>query len=295
MNLNPKFYVVLLNHNNYDYTKDCIDSLQTCTYANIKILVVDDCSSDRSIDNLLFDYPDVEFIQNIENLHYCKSFNVGIRHALSNGADYIFLVNNDTKDFSANYFEVVLSEFKSDYSIGMVGSKCIDYVGGVRRDEKASIRFGLSMDTPTEGYVIKADVFRKIGGLNEFLIIYMEDLDFIVRMRSAGFKTKINTDISFAHMGGVATSKRPYYSTYLRTRNIVLFARKIKRLDSRSKFWMMNEIRANLMVTIVTSLRLCIRFELRKSLGLSMGLFTGIISGSFIDLEKAWSQENCVL
>lgn len=295
MNSNPKFYVVLLNHNNYDYTKDCINSLQKCTYSNIKILVVDDCSSDRSIDNLLLDYPDIEFIQNIENLHYCKSFNVGIRHALSNGADYIFLVNNDTKDFSANYFEVVLSEFLADDSLGMVGSKCIDYIGGVRRDATASIRFGLIMDTPTEGYVIKADVFRKIGGLNEFLIIYMEDLDFIVRMRYAGFKTKINTDISFAHMGGVATSKRPYYSTYLRTRNIVLFARKMKRLDKRSRFWMINEIRANLMVTIKTTVSLSIRGDFRRSIGLSMGLFKGIIFGSFIDFTKAWSQENCVL
>lgn len=295
MSLNPKIYVVLLNHNNYEYTKDCINSLRGCSYPNLNILVVDDFSSDRAIDSLLNDFPGIEFIQNTANLHYCKSFNVGIRHALCHGADYIFLVNNDTKDFSSDYFEVVLSEFDSEKSIGMVGSKCIDFVGGVRRDATASIRFGLKMDTPTEGYVIKADVFRKIGGLNEFLIIYMEDLDFIVRMRLAGYKTKINTDISFAHMGGVATAKRPYYSTYLRTRNIVLFARKIKRLNGHSSFWMINQIRSNLMVTIKTALRLSIRFEFRRSMGLLMGLFNGILFGSFIAYSAAWSEKNCEL
>ena len=58
---------------------------------------------------------------------------------------------------------------------------------------------------------------------------------------------------------------------------------------------MINEIRANLMVTIKTTVSLSIRGDFRRSIGLSMGLFKGIIFGSFIDFTKAWSQENCVL
>ena len=120
-NNDPLFYVILLNYNNYKYTKGCIESLLDLSYPNFKILVIDDCSSEREIDNLSKDFPTVLFHQNNENKHYCKSFNVGIRIAIRNRADYIFLVNNDTKDFSQNYFEVILNRFKSNKNIGMVG------------------------------------------------------------------------------------------------------------------------------------------------------------------------------
>lgn len=295
MTLNPKFYVVLLNHNNYGYTKDCIVSLQRCTYKNLAILVVDDFSSDRSIEQIHADCSEIEFIQNERNLHYCKSFNVGIRHALSHGADYVFLVNNDTKDFSSNFFEVILSEFMQDELIGMVGSKCIDYAGGVRRDDTPSIRFGLTMDTPTEGYVIKSSVFEKIGGLNEYLIIYMEDLDFILRMREAGFRTKINTSISFAHMGGVATSKRPFYSTYLRTRNVVLFARKVAEYDNRSLLWVINEVRANITSSVLMALRVLMKGKLSFMWALFRGVLKGLWEGFTTPYAVAWSPKNVSL
>ena len=292
---NPKFYVVLLNHNNYDYTKDCINSLRSCSYPNVNILVVDDFSTDRDIDSLLDDFSDIEFVQNAENLHYCKSFNVGIRHALSHGADYIFLVNNDTKDFSVDYFEVILSEFLRDPSVGMVGSKCIDYTGGVRRDDKPSIRFGLTMDTPMEGYVIKAAVFEKIGGLNEYLIIYMEDLDFILRMREVGYSTKINTSISFAHMGGVATSKRPFYSTYLRTRNVVFFARKVAVHDKRSSLWMLNQVRSNISTTMLVSLQSLLKGDLLRFSNLTRGVVKGLHEGFTTPYPVVWSDKNVSL
>jgi GT2 family glycosyltransferase len=292
-NNDPLFYVILLNYNNYKYTKGCIESLLDLSYPNFKILVIDDCSSEREIDNLSKDFPTVLFHQNNENKHYCKSFNVGIRIAIRNRADYIFLVNNDTKDFSQNYFEVILNRFKSNKNIGMVGSKCIDYDGDIRRDENSSNRFGIEMDTPTEGYVIKTSVFEKIGLLNEFLIIYMEDLDFIARMRAAGYKTAIDTSISFAHLGGVSTSKEPYKYTFLRVRNIVLFARKMG-LD-KNLVWTLNQIRANIKSHFKITIKNLIKGNFYISFQIIKGVYNGIKTGYNLKLDMVWNEKHFLL
>ena len=290
MTNNPLFYIITLNHNNYDYTKDCLSSLSKLSYNNFKILVVDDKSTNNDINKLQFDFPKAELIRNDKNLHYCKSFNVGIRHALKNDADYIFLVNNDTKDFTTNYLENILETFNTDEKLGLVGSKCVDYEGGIRRDSKVSHRFGIIMDTPTEGYVIKRDVFEKIGGLNEFLVIYMEDLDFITRMREIGYKTKINTSISFSHYGGATTSKRPYYSTYLRVRNIVLFSRKLG--YNKNIFWILNQIRANIKIHFHQILSSLYNKEIKRSSQLLKGIFKGLYDGFLIKSKIVWADEN---
>lgn len=287
---NPLFYIITLNHNNYSYTEECLKSLRNLTYDNFKILVVDDKSSDNQIDNLKIDFQEVELIRNKTNLHYCKSFNVGIRYALENKADYIFLVNNDTKDFSRNYLEIILQNFETDDKIGMVGSKCIDFQGGIRRDENASNRFGILMDTPTEGYVIKSSVFRKIGLLNEFLIIYMEDLDFINRMRLAGYKTKIDTSISFSHLGGVTTSKRPYKSTYLRVRNISLFARKMGK--NKNRIWVLNEVRGNIKSHFKQIFISIGNLQFIKAFSIASGVTRGLFAGFTLDLEEVWDPDN---
>ena len=289
----PLFYVVLLNYNNYKYTKGCIESLLNLSYANYNILVIDDCSTEREIDNLNKDFPTVLFHQNIENKHYCKSFNVGTRIAIKNGADYIFLVNNDTKDFSQNFFEVILKKFRSDKNIGMVGSKCIDYDGDIRRDDKASYRFGIEMDTPTEGYVIKKSVFQKIGLLNEFLIIYMEDLDFISRMRSVGYKTAIDTSISFAHLGGVSTSKEPYKYTFLRVRNIVLFARKMG-LD-KNLIWIINQVRANIKSHFKITIKNFFKGNFYISFQIIKGVYKGLMVGCTLKLADVWNEKHMSL
>lgn len=287
MKKNPLFIIIILNYNNYYYTKNCLASLYNLSYSNYKIIVVDDCSKDDSVIRLKKDYPNTILIQNSKNLNYCASFNVGVKAALKRNAEYVFFVNNDTKKFSVNYLDAVLKTFESNEKVGMVGSKCYDYNGGVRRNEVASIRFGIRMDIPTEGYVIKREVFEKVGYFNERLKIYFEDLDFIVRMRNEGYETKINTEISFLHYGGGTTSKIVFISNYFRVRNMFLFTRKY--CSDRSFKWKYNEIKGNLGVHYFRLKKSLLKMELLKFIQLLSSILLGIIIGSFIPLKKIWN------
>ncbi|MDY6895442.1 MAG: glycosyltransferase family 2 protein [Thermotogota bacterium] len=225
-NESPLVYIVSANYNNFDLTSGLINSLNGLTYPNYRILIVDDYSTDGSGDKLYKTFPGVSLIKNEKNLNYCKSFNNGFREALKNGAEYVFIVNNDTSDFSPDYLEEILKAFNENASVGMVGTWCYDYDGGIRCDGTAKDRFGVPMETPTEGYIIKREVFEKIGLFDENLVIYYEDLDFIVRLRKAGYKTKTISSVSFAHLGGATVSKIPFKRNYYRVRNGIWFIRR---------------------------------------------------------------------
>lgn len=92
----PLVYVLVLNWNRKDETLACLSSLQKLDYPNHRLLVVDNGSEDGSPEAIRARYPKAELLANPENLGYAGGNNVGFRHALSKGADYVFVLNNDT-------------------------------------------------------------------------------------------------------------------------------------------------------------------------------------------------------
>jgi GT2 family glycosyltransferase len=288
MDQNPLVYIILLNYNNYNLTYECISSLKRLSYSNYRILVVDDSPFDTTIERLSVDFPDVKLIQNKKNLNYCISFNVGIRAALEKDAQFIFLVNNDTKNFSTNYIEQIIYTFNENPRIGLVGSRCYDYDGGVRLGDKPSIRFGIDFNVPTEGYVIKREVFDKIGLLNENLVIYFEDLDFIFRMKRAGYITKPNLSISFDHLGGGAVSKKVFSSNYYRIRNSILMTRKY--CGEYSIKWQIKEIKGNLGVHFRKLLSLTKNGQILLSFKTIFAIILGVSAGFLTPKLYIWKE-----
>jgi GT2 family glycosyltransferase len=289
MKKEPLIYIVILNYNNTKLTIDCLTSLYKLTYTNYKIIVVDDCSKDYTINGVLDIFPEVALIRNEKNINYCKSFNVGIREALKNNAQYIFMVNNDTKNFSHNYLEEIMATFNNNEKLGMVGSRCFDYQGGERRGQVASIRFGIEMNVPTEGYVIKREVFEKVGLLNEWLIIYFEDLDYIARIKEKGFDTDINLSISFDHLGGGTTSKVVFTSNYYRVRNLIMFTKKY--CSNRSLVVNLKEIIGNLGAhysKLIYSLK---GGEYIKAVKIVVAVLLGIMVGLITPVSVGWKEK----
>lgn len=92
----PLVYVVILNWNGWQDTLVCVRSLKRSDYTNLQIVVVDNNSQDESISRIRESYPDIALIETRRNLGFAGGNNVGIRFALDNGADYVFVLNNDT-------------------------------------------------------------------------------------------------------------------------------------------------------------------------------------------------------
>ena len=92
----PTVTVVVLNWNNLPDTIECLESLRAVTYPALRLLVVDNGSTDGSEAALRARFPGLELLQTGENLGFAGGNNAGIRRALEGGADHVLLLNNDT-------------------------------------------------------------------------------------------------------------------------------------------------------------------------------------------------------
>ena len=93
----PRVTIVILNWNGWQDTVPCVDSCLRATYPGLRLLLVDNGSTDGSEAILRERFPSVELLQTGENLGFAGGNNAGIRRALADGADLVLLLNNDTE------------------------------------------------------------------------------------------------------------------------------------------------------------------------------------------------------
>src|SRR6185295_5128576 len=95
--MTTQIYIVIPVHNRKTFTRDCLRSLENQTVANHhRIIIVDDGSQDGTDEMLSIEFPDVIVLSGNGNLFWTAAINLGIRHALSLGAEYVLTLNNDT-------------------------------------------------------------------------------------------------------------------------------------------------------------------------------------------------------
>lgn len=120
----PFIYVVLLNWRDYYDTKECVISLLKSTYGNLKIVVVDNNSQDNSAKLLQLDFPTIDLIENESNFGFSGGCNVGIKHALISGADFVLLLNNDCI-VEPDFLNSVLNTYFSHSKVGAITGKIL--------------------------------------------------------------------------------------------------------------------------------------------------------------------------
>jgi GT2 family glycosyltransferase len=280
----PLVYIVMANFNGYQATSGAIRSLVNLTYPNFKILVVDDCSKDDSGFQLEKDFPEISVIFAKRNGGLCCSYNLGAKEALKNGADYVFQVQNDTLGYSPNFLEKIIEEFNNNPKVGMVGSTIYDSHGGVRWNGCYKEKFGVQMNI-SEGLVIKKELYEKVGFFNERLVVYFEDIDYIIRLRNAGFETSSATSVSFVHTGQATFGREKFKPNYLRVRNVFLFMKQYCRRQTTK--WKLRTINENLRVHLNKMIPLIKRGDLRSFFRVGAAIFFGIIVG----LLLPWKEE----
>lgn len=101
-----KVTIVIPNYNGKHFMEPCLASLERQTCHDFKILVVDNASTDGSLEYMKENYPDIEVIALDKNYGFSKAVNVGIRHSRT---PYVILLNNDTTVDPHYVEEMVLS------------------------------------------------------------------------------------------------------------------------------------------------------------------------------------------
>lgn len=208
-NNSPIVYIIVLTWNGKKDTLECLSSLQRVSYPNTHIILVDNASTDRTIEAVRRDFPHAHCIRNERNLRYSGGNNVGMQYALTQGADYVLLLNNDTV-VDPPFLDHLIQTAESSELVGIVGPmiyyhnspKKIWFAGGIIRwwqgwIEHRGIREtnnGQYSTTEQTDYVtgccllVKRSVIEKIGFLDERYFMYGEDVDYCVRASRAGFK-----------------------------------------------------------------------------------------------------------
>ena len=122
----PSVAIIVLNWNGRDDTIACMYSLQKLTYKRYQLIVVDNGSSDDSVSAIRAEFPSVHVIETGANLGFAEGNNVGIRHALDQGANYVLLLNNDT-EVDEHLVDALVDAAESNADGGIFGPKIYYY------------------------------------------------------------------------------------------------------------------------------------------------------------------------
>ena len=124
--LPSEIFVVITNWNGKKLLRACLASLfENTSCLNCHVIVVDDGSVDGSVEMVELEFPDVKLIRNMKNQGFAKSNNIGIKYALTKGAQYILLLNSDIVIVGKEWLPVMINLIESDSSIGIVGCKLL--------------------------------------------------------------------------------------------------------------------------------------------------------------------------
>ena len=121
----PLVFIIVLNYNGQKYLEECLSSIKLQTYPNCKILVFDNASKDNSVSNINSAFPSVILLKSEKNLGFAEGNNEAIRFALNQGANYVFLLNNDTI-MEKDSIDKLVATGEGDDSIGVVGPAIFD-------------------------------------------------------------------------------------------------------------------------------------------------------------------------
>ncbi len=248
--------VVILNWNGKKDTLACLASLKDQTHSPYEIIVVDNGSTDGSLEAIREAFPQVHRIESKTNLGCAEGNNLGIRCALERGADYLLLLNNDT-DPDPGMLAAFYAARSPD---SILGAKLylydkpdiFDHLGG--RWDPQTATFDLianrmqddhkSWEEPMElDYVCGAAlfapraVFETVGLLEPRFFLIWEESDFCFRARRAGFTAKLCPQAKVRHKVSASFVGGKPHSTYFWWRNRLLFIERNCSLEEKRRLF----------------------------------------------------------
>lgn len=263
----PRVAIIIINWNGYEYTKRCLESLYVCKYPNFRICLVDNASTDGSGDRLYQEFPGQHHINMSENTGFTGGNNVGMQWALGEGFECIMLLNNDTTvepDFLSYLVESIQANpalaavqpkmyFMHDKNkIWNAGGKFNKYLGITRSIGIGKLDSGQFDQSGHTDWItgccllVKSEVIRQVGMLDDRFFAYWEDVDWSFRMKSSGWQLWYDPRSKIYHVAGAASNtkekgKEGFLSPmaiYLEVRNHMIIVKKYGKMPWVVLWWL---------------------------------------------------------
>lgn len=243
-----KVTIIILNWNGKIDTLECLESVNKLNHKNIEIIIVDNCSTDDSVQFIKDKYPRTMILKNNSNLGFSGGNNVGIDYALRTNTYSILLLNNDTI-VNPDLLDKLLQASNALSDDCIFGPKIyffndptrIWFAGGKWVANKLKfIHIGSNqLDGPEYSnccetdYITgcalfaKAEIFKSVGLLDDDFFLTYEETDWCYRAKSKGYKCYFVPEAKLWHkvsvsFGGNQSPLRNYFMT----RNKMLWGRK---------------------------------------------------------------------
>jgi GT2 family glycosyltransferase len=199
----PFVSIVLVNTNEFHHLRRCLPALDRQSYANIEVILVDNASTDGSLDWVREHYPETRIIENGCNLGYAGANNVGFEHARG---DLVAVLNPDT-EVDPKWLDEIVAALETNPTAGLATPKIVqmdrpERINACGNDvTMTGLTFCRGLDQQRDAYpaaeriaavsgaafVIRKEVLREIGPFDETFFVYFEDTDLSLRALLAGY------------------------------------------------------------------------------------------------------------
>ena len=212
---NPLVSVIIVTWNRKDDMVETLESLQKQTYQNLEVVIVDNGSTDDTVQFIKSKYPDYKLICLSSNVGCEEGFNVGIVNAT--GSILIFL--DSDAFFEDEGIHKIVNKFNENQSLGIIDPRIYNYFSNSIQNEPNNWPKDHTMFTGcAAGF--KKEVFDSIGLRPSNYFIYASEPDICIRALDYGYKIEHCSDIVAYHKESPKKRLSPKFY-YYNTRNVI--------------------------------------------------------------------------
>ena len=212
----PKVSIIIVNYNGKELLQKCLDSLLKVNYDNFEIILVDNNSTDGSVEFITKNYPSLIIIKLDSNKGFAEPNNVAAK--ISKGK-YLLFLNNDTV-VTPNFISEMVKVMETDKKIAICQSLLLKPDGSVDSSGDFIDHLGVVYNSKTKideirevssargaSMLVRSDIFEKLDGFDQKFFITFEDVDLCWRSWILGYRVLIIPTSIVYHEGGITIKK----------------------------------------------------------------------------------------
>jgi len=240
--------IVIVSYNVKNLLKECLESIyRTTKQIQFEVYIVDNHSSDGTIQMIQRDFPTVKLIRNKENIGFAKANNLAFRKSKGK---YLLMLNPDTRILQ-NSFQKMINAFEKDTRIGVVGCKmlnpdgtlqpsCYDFptlreifgmyfigsriFGGLKKFDYNKMQ---EVDFVRGAFLtLNRKCLEEVGLLDENIFMFGEETDLCYRIKQSGWKVMYMPDTVIIHHKGKSTEQISDNMYLQRIRSLIYYFQK---------------------------------------------------------------------